>query len=184
MPRAKRGYRKTPATAVERTDIAARPVMAETAMPTTERLRQAGDAFEIGGNARVGRIVRMLDAPLEQLYARRQLLQAQYEALRRQRLHWWLGAMASPLRAADLNRVSAPAWDALGQSERELMHRQAFDAGWALLNLAQRGVVTTVVLTEAGLTDAGAELGYRSLYRGRMAALDMLRASAEALARG
>jgi hypothetical protein len=160
-----------------------RPSMAATAMPTQERLRQAGDAFEIGGSVRDGHIFRMLDAPLEQLYGRRLLTQGQYEALRRMRLHWFLGAMASSLRAVDLNRVQVSSWDALGQSERELMHRQAFGAGWALLGPLQRGVVMTVVLTEGGLTSAGAELGYRSPFRGRMAAMDLLRGAADVLMR-
>lgn len=174
-----RGWRRR-ATAVKARTT--EPVMAETAMPTQRRLAQAGAAFEIGGDARSGRVIRMLDSPLEQLLSERKLSEQHYEVLRRLRLHWYLGKIVGQVHAIDLNQVQT-AWSGLAQNERALLHREAFDQGWSVLERLERGVVNAVVLTETGLTEAGAGLGYRSPYRGRVAALELLQSGAGRLVR-
>jgi hypothetical protein len=126
----------------------------------------------------------MLDAPLEQMLARAQINDRQYEALRLLRLHWFLGHLASGLRAADLNRVPGQPGDGLEHNERELLHRQAFRAGWVAMSGLERGTVSATVLTEtAGLTSVGVALGYSSPYRGRMAALELVQSAANTLAK-
>jgi hypothetical protein len=155
-------------------------MLAESAMPTAERLRHAGGAFEIGGNARSGRIVRMLD-PLQQLFSVHQLTETQHGALIRLRAHWSLGLLSGSMGSLDLDRVRQSG--AGSREEQCLLHREAFRLAWARLTRTEREVVYTVVLTEGGLTSAGAVLGYRSPYHGRMAALALLRSSGETLAK-
>jgi hypothetical protein len=156
---------------------------AHTAMPTAERLKHAGKGgFTIGGEQRGVKIFRMLDAPIEQLLAENKLTNLQYEALRRLRLHWYCGHLAGLPHAVDLNRV-AGFGSGLGQGERELLHREAFDQGWRTLALNEHGVVGCVVLSEYSLALAGSELGYSSPYRARQAALELLLSAADRLAK-
>jgi hypothetical protein len=153
--------------------------MADSAMPTQERLQQAKGAFQIGGDRRC-KIFRMLDAPLEQIFSQQKISDLQYEALRQLRVHWYLGQLAGMPRSIDMNRVTVD-WNGLGQSERELMHRQAYDIGWRELARLEQIAVNAVVLVENPLAVAGLELGYRSPYRGRVAVLELLRSAAAKL---
>jgi hypothetical protein len=157
------------------------PLMADTAMPTAERLRHAAGSFQIGGDRRSGRIFRMLDAPLEQIFADKKLSDLQYESLRRLRMHWTLGQLAGSPQSIDYNRVARD-WNGTAQSERELFHREMFGIGWQELGGLERSIVGAVVLSEIALSLAGALLGYRSPYRARVAALELLQASAGKLA--
>jgi hypothetical protein len=160
--------------------------LAAEAMPTTERLQHAGDAFEIGGVSGRGRggtrIVRILDAPIERLLSERKLSDAQYEALRLMRVHWLLGNLAGNLQSVDLDRVPQEQSN-LASVERGLMHREAFYSGWELLNLLQKICVNSVVLIETPLAITGAGLGYASPYRGRLAVLGYLHDAADELIR-
>lgn len=150
------------------------------AMPTAQRLQHAGGAFEIGGNGRGKRIFRMLDAPIEQLLKENKLNDAQYEALRLMRVHWYLGSLSGNLRSTDLDRLPDDQMN-LTSVERGLMHREAFYAGWKMLDLLQKAAVNSVVLIEQSLTATGADLGYSSPYRGRVAVLGYLHGAAEQL---
>lgn len=180
MPKA-RSHRR----AVSINDAAGEPrkqsaTLSEDAMPTRERLEHSTGAFEIGGRRGGKRVLRMLDTPLERIFLEHRLSPTQYDALRRLRVHWFLG-ITGRIQAANLDRTQAD-WSGLERNERELMHRQAFDAGWGGLDRPQAVVVNAVVLVEQGLVEAGAELGYRSPYRGRQAALELLQAGGEQLA--
>lgn len=155
--------------------------MADTAMPTSERLKRAAGAFQIGGDRRSGRIFRMLDSPLEQIFADKKIDDLEYEALRRLRMHWTLGQLAGSPQSVDFNRVARD-WNGSAQSERELYHREMFGDGWGKLERLERSIIGAVVLTEIGLAVAGVMLGYRSPYRARAAALELLRAGADRLA--
>jgi hypothetical protein len=156
-------------------------LMADTAMPTAERLRQAAGSFQIGGDRRSGRIFRMLDAPLEQIFAEKKINDLEYEALRRLRMHWTLGQLAGSPQSVDFNRVARD-WNGIAQSERELYHREMFGIGWNKLEQLERGIIGAVALSEITLAVAGLSLGYRSLYRARLAALDLLHSGAGKLA--
>lgn len=148
--------------------------LSQGAMPTRERLEKASGAFEIGGDGS-RRIVRMLDAPLEQLRARSQITEQQYRVLERLRLHWYLGHHAGSLRAADLNRVMASNRD-YGETatEQALRHRELFDAAADSLSKLECAVMTWVILGECSVTEIGALIGYRSPYRGRQAVIEIL----------
>lgn len=147
-------------------------------MPTRERLAKAGGDFEIGGDGS-RRIVRMLDAPLEQMRAREQLTEQQYQILGKLRLHWFLGHQSGGLHAVDLNRMvlgvrkgGEPA------GEVEILHREMFDTAFAALQALERDVTARVVIEEYSTTTAGALIGYRSPYRARQAVIECLRAVA------
>lgn len=156
-------------------------LMANTAMPTQERLRQAAGNFQIGGDKRSGRIFRMLDSPLEQIFAQRKLDDLQYESLRRLRMHWTLGQLAGSLQSADYNSISRD-WNGTAQGERELYHREMFGIGWSVLDKLESTIIGGIVLSEIALAHAGSLLGYRSPFRARTAALALLQSGADKLA--
>jgi hypothetical protein len=155
-------------------------LLIDSAMPTHERLRHAHGAFEIGGDKRSGRIFRMLDSPLEQLKSENRISELHYEALRKLRMHWYLGNLAGAPGAVDLNRIVARG-NGAAQSERELMHRQEFRQAMAQMMAVEREITNAVVLLELALAHAGSLLGYRSPYRARLAALDWLCSGADRL---
>jgi len=156
--------------------------MAQTAVPTRERLRQAQGAFEIGGDRRSGRIFRMMDTPLEQLFADGRITNLDYDTLCRLRMHWTLGQLGGAPRAIDYDRINVHVASEQNGSERELFHREMFELGWRNLAMLERGVIGAVVLQETALAIAGTMLGYASPYRARNAALDLIRSGAAALA--
>jgi hypothetical protein len=151
-------------------------------MPTKERLgharEQAGlGGFEIGGTG-THRIVRMLDAPLEQMRAREQLTEPHYQTLARLRWHWFLGYQAGTLRALDLDRISQRSGQMETGSEQEIWHRERADKAFAVLQALEREVTAKVVIAEYSLNVVGAWVGYSSPYHGRQAVLDCLRMAA------
>jgi hypothetical protein len=154
-----------------------RALMADTAMPTQERLQQSQGAFQIGGDKRSGKIFRMFDTPLQRIFSEQKISELQYEALRQLHTHWFLGQLAGIPRSVDLNRIAVD-WNGSAASERELMHREAFDIGWRALERLERFAVNVVILIEQPLTVAGHEIGYRSPYRARLAALELLQSAA------
>jgi hypothetical protein len=145
-------------------------------MPTRERLAKAEGGFDISGIG-TRRVVRMLDAPLQQLRARAQINETQYGILDRLRRHWTLGHWIGSLQAVDLNRVRSQRHDGEFTSN-ELWHRERFEAGYSALERIERTVVALVALEERSINEAGGVLGYGSPYRGRQAALECLRSGA------
>jgi hypothetical protein len=154
--------------------------MVAEAMPTQERLKHAQGAFQIGGDKRSGKIFRMFDTPLQRIFSEQKISELQYEALRQLHAHWFLGQLAGMPRSFDLNHISGN-WNGSTASERELIHRQMFEMGWKMLENLEQKIVNIVVLTEQPLVEAGQMLGYRSPYRGRVAALEILRQAADRL---
>ena len=176
-----RAWRST-GKARKRTHAAA--TLSQTAMPTRERLAKAAEAgleaglepgltaFEIGGLG-PRRVVRMLDAPLEQMRARAQLTEPQYLALTRFRLHWFLAHQAGNLHAIDLNRMVLHGGHG-DVAEQEVWHCEMFGVAWRALGALEREVTASVVFEEFNINGVGASLGYRSPYRGRQAILKCL----------
>ena len=156
-------------------------VMAESAMPTAERLKQAAGAFDIGGDKRSGRVFRMLDAPLEILFSAKKLTDLEYESLRRLRMHWTLGLLSGSLQSADFNRV-ADHLSVAAQSEREIYHREMFNIGWVAMVPLERATVGAVALNEIALAIVGAALGYQSPYRARSVVLELMQSGAARIA--
>lgn len=171
-----RAWRKTGKTAKRTSGPRSQSsALSESAMPTQERLAKAGGDFQIGGDG-AHRIVRMLDAPLEQARARGQLTETQFHVLAKYRLHWFLGYQSGSLRAVDLDRVMVSGQQG-GGGDQVIWHRDMFEtAGRGLLAL-ERMALASVVLSEHNITTVGSFLGYNSPYRGRQAVLDSLRSA-------
>ena len=160
---------------VKKRTAAKAATLSSDAMPTKQRLEKG--AFEIGG---VGphRVVRMLDAPLEQALAREQITETQFQVLARYRMHWFLGHHSGNLRAIDLDRVMVS-----GQVDRGggqgIWHSQMYLVANGSMRNLEREVTTMVAIEECSVTEVGSCLGYRSPYRGREAVLEILRSASK-----
>ena len=151
--------------------------------PTPERFKHAAGGFEIGGDERSGRILRMRDAPIDRLRADHRLTFVQYEALARLARHWTLGGLAGSARSVNLDRVGGSGTSGRdGASETQIINAQAFQQAFDALERLERIVVSAVVLLEEPLVQAGTMLGFTSPYRARQAALGHLVAAADRLA--
>ena len=53
---------------------------ADSSNPTHERMERAGEAFEIGGDERTGKIIRVLDSPLDGMLRREMVNGVEYAA--------------------------------------------------------------------------------------------------------
>jgi hypothetical protein len=150
-------------------------------MPTKERLAKAHqvgpDAIEIGGSGS-HRIVRMLDAPLEQMRARQQVTEPHYQTLARLRLHWFLGYQSGSLRAVDLDRMIQQLGKTETLGEQEILHRERVIRAFDALRPLECAVTARVVIEEYDLNTVGGSIGYSSPYRGRQAVLECLRTAA------
>jgi DNA-directed RNA polymerase specialized sigma subunit len=62
--------------------------------------------------------------------------------------------------------------------EQEILHRERIEIAFGALRQLEREVVTMMVLGEQNINEVGAWMGYSSPYRGRQAALELLRTAA------
>lgn len=145
----------------------------EIAGPTPERLKQAANAFELGGDRRDRvRVYRMRDAPLERLHAEHKLSGVQYAALGRYRRHWFGGNFNGVLRSVDPDRVYAVDYTSmtgLARTYREAEHRDEYRLAREALQW-RWVVVEGVACHEIGLEQIGLQLGFKSPFwaRGRV----------------
>jgi hypothetical protein len=152
--------------------------------PTPERLRHAGATkshpgdFEIGGNRRDGHRYKMTDSPLAKALARQIISGEEYTGLKVYALHWFAAGLAGHLNSIDLNRVLAfdpTNMTGLARSEAQADHRQAYYLAREQIGRRPAFVADSVACHDIDLTEVGRRLGFRSAYRGRVAALDILR---------
>ena len=152
--------------------------------PTAERLRHAGFSkkspgdVEIGGNRRDGQRFKMNDNPLGRALARQIISGEEYTGLKVYALHWFAAGLAGHLNSIDLNRVLAfdpTRMSGLARSEAQADHRSAYYLAREQIGRRPAFVADSVACHDIGLTDVGRSLGFRSPYRGRVAALDILR---------
>src|SRR5258707_9243206 len=100
-----------------------------------------------------------------------------YSALRRYALHWLAGGLQGPIQSVDLNRIFAfdPAsMSGLAKTEAQAGHRMAYHDAKASIGTRPGFVADHVACFDDTLQDVGAMLGYRSLYRGRDMACQIL----------
>lgn len=162
--------------------------------PTQERLRHAGNSYVVGGDARSERIWRMLDAPLERLYARlhkaggdrdNEELAIEYAALVKYRALWCSAGLEPSLPSVDLGRIFASDptnFSGMAKSERQAHCRGEYRRAVQILGMIDSDLVERVVCREIELPDVGYSLGYTSSYRARQAAERRLRDSGRKLA--
>lgn len=145
--------------------------------PTAERLSKAGEFFQIAGRSRSGRRITMLDDPLGRSWMRRIISAAEYSALRRYALHWVAGGLQGPLGSVDLNRVFAfdpSQMTGLARTEAQLDHKQTYYAAREHLGFRPSFVADQIACLGRSLQETGQSLGFRSPYRARMRAAEIL----------
>lgn len=173
-----------------------KPVAVEhRSLPTRERMARAGDNFEIGGDARTGKVIRIMDAPLDRMRSREMLGAKEYEALNKYRIHWWHAGMSGHLRSPELDRIFADplASSGMASSERQAHHRSQFRKARALFdtpdtitsasteNHKMLIVLDNVLLSEQSLEISGYAIGCKSRYRARERSKNLLRKAADIL---
>lgn len=152
--------------------------------PTLERLRHAGASktfhgdFEIGGNRRDGHRFRMTDSPLAKALKRQKISGEEFTGLKKYAAHWLAGGLAGHLNSVDLNRILAfnpTGMSGLASNEAQADHRQSYRLAREYIGLRPAFVADCIACLEMDLMLVGHHLGFRSPYRARVAALEILR---------
>lgn len=151
----------------------------DTGAPTKERLAHA-ENWRLVGDARSGSRPYQIQTPLDRLFVSGRLSGIQHDALQRFWEHWTEGQLAGNLRSPDMNRITASVTADPLAARR---HREVFDQMWDRLDIAERHVVSGVVLFEISVAEVARCLGFRSPFHGREAVTQLLRDAAERLAR-
>jgi hypothetical protein len=149
----------------------------DTAGPTAERIRHAGEFFTIAGRAKSNRRIAMLDDALGRAWMRRNISGEEYSALRKYALHWLAGGLQGHLGSVDLNRILAfdpGSMTGLAKTEAQLHHRRAYWSAREQLGLRPAFVVDQVACYDSPIAMVGRMLGYSSPYRGREKAVEIL----------
>ena len=153
------------------------PVVDDTAGPTAERLEQAHGFFTVAGRAKSSRRFAMLDDALGRAWMRQNLSGQEYSALKKYALHWLAGGLQGHLGSVDLNRILAfdpGAMTGLAKTEKQVDHRRLYWAAHDLLGTRPAMVADHVACFDVPLTVVGTMLGYRSRWRGRAKAVEIL----------
>lgn len=160
-------------------DEKARDSMLDVRGPSPERLKRAGEQYNIGGDERSGiRVFHFLDSPLERLYTRLsrsagtenkiERLKAEYEALSKYRRLFVESGMVGSIGSVDPNRTYSPnpaGRSFLASTERQQDMRDEYRRAVIHLNRSQRWghkqtiVVDNVVNNEHSLVIAGFSIG-------------------------
>jgi hypothetical protein len=153
------------------------PATEDRAGPTQERLGHAGEFFTVAGRSKSSRKITMLDDALGRAWVRRKISPEEYSALRRYALHWLAGGLQGHLGSVDLNRIYAfdPArMTGLASSEAQCDHRMAYYSARESLGTRPAYVADQVACLDVRLSQVGYALGYRSIWRGRAKAAEIL----------
>jgi hypothetical protein len=146
--------------------------------PTPQRIKHSRGAFEIGGDSRVGYRFQMHDNPLGRALMRQKISGEEYTGLKKYALHWFAGGLQGNLNSVDLNRILAfdPAsMTGLAKTEAQADHRQEYHQARLFIGRRPALIADAIACFEFDLVPAGRMLGYRSNYRAREAALEILR---------
>jgi hypothetical protein len=153
------------------------PTIEDRAGPTPERISHAGQFFAVAGRSRSARRITMLDDALGRAWMRQKISSEEYSALRRYALHWLAGGLQGHLGSVDLNRIYAfnPAlMSGLANSEAQCDHRQFYYKARDSLGTRPAFVADQVACCDIPLSRVGVALGYRSIWRGRAKAAEIL----------
>lgn len=119
----------------------------------------------------------MFDDALGRAWVRRKISADEYSALRRYALHWLAGGLQGHLGSVDLNRIYAfdpGQMSGLANSEAQCDHRAHYYGARESLGTRPALVADSVACFDIGLTAVGSALGYRSIWRGRTKAAEIL----------
>lgn len=154
--------------------------------PTRERLRAAGEFYEVGDDKAGHKKWTMQDSPLARLKARRAIDPKEYAALMKYAHHWYHAGLSPGVGSVDLNRVfsSDPSNSSgMAKSEGQAHHRSQWRKAREVLGHRPGIIVDNVVCCEWPLAVAGHSIGYDSPYRARQAAAEILRDAGYRLAK-
>lgn len=150
--------------------------MTDGANPTRERLIHS-DACYTDVGRRSNRRVTMLDDGLGRAWRANKISAEEYSALRSYAAHWTLGGLQSHLCSVDLNRVIA-----MDPSRRDLMftaesvtdHRELYHRAKLMLGFRPGFVADQIACHGYSLQETGEALGFKSPFRGRARAAEIL----------
>lgn len=154
--------------------------------PTPERMARAGSAFETGGNERGGKVIRIMDSPLDGMLRKEWIGGAEYAALDKLRHHWWHANLSGSPRSADINRSWATdlfGFSHMAKTEVEFHHRTQFRKAMKLFSHLRGIVVTNALFSELPLHLCVPTIGRSSAFRCRERAKMELRGAADQLRR-
>jgi hypothetical protein len=120
----------------------------------------------------------MTDNPLGRALARQIISGEEYTGLKVYALHWFASGFQGHLGSVDLNRILAfdpGSMSGLARNEAQADHRQLYYLAKQHIGRRPAFVADSVACHDMELTQVGHALGFRSPYRGRVAALDILR---------
>ena len=149
----------------------------DSAGPTPERLQHAGEFFSVVGRARSTRKITMLDDALGKALVRRNVSPPEYSALKKYALHWLAGGLQGHLNSIDLNRILAfdpGSMSGLAKTERQADHRRLYHSARECIGTRPAFVADCIACFDFSLADVGLKLGYRSRWRGRSKASEIL----------
>jgi hypothetical protein len=100
------------------------PVIAMTAQPTAERIRQSRGGFEVGDGDKT---IRMIDSQLARALGRALINKGQYEAGQKFKAHWYHAGM-EPIKAANFEFAigGGDGFQVMPKSEFQAHHRQQY----------------------------------------------------------
>jgi hypothetical protein len=149
----------------------------DNAGPTAERIKHAGEFFAVAGRSRSSRRITMLDDALGRAWVRRWISAEEYSALKKYALHWLAGGLQGQLGSVDLNRILAfdpGSMTGLAKTEAQANHRQLYWSARGAIGTRPAIVADHVACYDSSIADLGAMLGYRSPWRGRQKAIELL----------
>jgi hypothetical protein len=149
----------------------------DTAGPTPERIAHAGQFFTVAGRSRSNRHFTMLDDALGRAWVRQNISGEEYSALKKYALHWLAGGLQGHLGSVDLNRILAfdpGSMTGLSKTEAQADHRAAYWSAREQIGERPAFVADHVACYDSPLKLVGKLLGYRSPWRGRERAVEIL----------
>ena len=149
----------------------------DSAGPTQERLGHAGEFFSVAGRSRSSRRITMLDDALGRAWMRHFISAEEYSALKKYALHWLAGGLQGHMGSVDLNRILAfdpGSMTGLCKTEAQADHRALYWMANLQLGTRPAFVADHVACFDTSVSTVGVMLGYRSPYRGREKARELL----------
>ena len=151
--------------------------MIDDAGPTAERLLRAEGFFTVAGKSRSGRRISMLDDALGRAWMRKNISAEEYSGLKRYAYHWASGGLGGHIGSVDLNRILAfdpGAMSGLAKTESQVNHRNLYHASRAYLGTRPALVADHIACYDSSIAFVGCLLGYKSPFRGREKAIEIL----------
>jgi hypothetical protein len=150
----------------------------EVGRPTPERLRHAGNAYEVAESRGSAGTMTMRDCPLERAFGRGQLEEREYQAGIKFRHHWFHAGMAGQITSLDMDRVFARDLSSMGhmpKSEKQLFHRQRYREACDEMGQRQSQAVEDCVCAEIEFEKIGRKFGFNNDPQARACAVTLIR---------